>query len=501
MLIAVGASVPLRAMGDSQRFRLARVQVAASSTDLVVQTVIEGAAREGTPYRVWFTLTPLAGTDAVYRSKRVEGVITNSAPVPVTIREPVSVTPGRYQVDVWLHQRTRSVFVHADVRHATVDLRQTAAATIRPEPVGTTEIIPTVQVTAGFPTRLQGNVSVTTRATADLPVSLDVGLERVSDEPTDLSSVWWVTSLPLLFSGPNTVSARVDEYSAVPAGRYRPVFQARSKRAVLDQVGLPAEITVPQPSTTVHREAMPVEDLMVLSVDTPTDLVDGEQHGLSAVLMNLADQPRTAQISAAIAPIGSIKPWAKTKATCTAPELVLAAHQVQRVSLACVSGSPPGKAEVSFWVHRVKGKKQVHSDGVLAATPVSITPNSTVRHLLSRATGHALLTVVAGPKTVAKGQSLDAQAAVTNLTDQPLTIDIWWLLSVDAGGKPQDEGDHHTVTLAPNEIRGLTLRGKVLARPGSYQLSVAVHTRVHDDDPWGHGDQGWATRPIKVEAS
>jgi len=474
--------------------------VAASSTELVVQTVIEGAAREGTPYKVWFTLTPLAGTDEVYRSKRVEGVITDSAPVPVSIREPVSVSPGRYRVDVWLHQRTRSVFVHADVRHAAVDLRATSAATIRPEPVGATEIIPTVLASPGFPARLQGNVAVTTRATTDLPARLDIGLERVSDEPTDLSSVWWVTSLPLLFNGPSTVTAGVDEYAAVPAGRYRPVFQVRSRHGVLDQVGLPTELTVPEPSTSVHREAMPVEDLMVLSVDTPTDLVDGEQHGLSAVLMNLADQPRTAQISAAIAPVGSIKPWARTKATCTAPELVLAPHQVQRVSLACVSGSPPGQAEVSFWVHRVKGNKQVHSDGVLAATPVSITPNDTVRHLLSQATGHALLTVVDGPERVATGQTLEARATVTNLTDQPLTIDTWWLLGADARGKPKDEGDHRTITLAPNEIRDLTIDGKVLARPGTYQLSVAVHTRVHDDDPWGHGDQGWATHAIKVEA-
>ena len=97
VLSAIGA------MGDSQRFRLARVHVASSSTDLVVQTTIEGAAREGTPYRVWFTLTPEGGTDAVYRSKRVEGVITDSAPVPISIREPVAVSPGRYRVDVWLH--------------------------------------------------------------------------------------------------------------------------------------------------------------------------------------------------------------------------------------------------------------------------------------------------------------------------------------------------------------------------------------------------------------
>jgi len=500
VLVAVGASVPLRAMGDSQRFRLAQVRVAASSTDVVVQTVIEGAAREGTPYKVWFTLTPEGGTDAVYRSKRVDGVITNSAPVPISIREPVAVNPGRYRVDVWLHQRTRSVFVHADVRHATVDLRQSDATAIRPEPVGATQVLPTVRTDAGFPARMQGTVVVTTRATTDLPVSLDIGLERVSDEPTDLTSVWWVTSLPLLFSGPSTVSTTVDEFAAVPPGRYRPVFQARSKRAVLDQVSLPETIVVPMPSATVHRETMPVEDLMVLSVDTPTDLVDGEQHGLSAVLMNLADQPRTAQISAAIAPVGSIKPWARTKATCNAPELTLAPHQVQRVSLACVSGSPPGKAEVSFWVHRVKGTKQVHSDGVLAATSVDITANDTVRHRLTRPTGHALLTVVAGPEKTRKGETLEAQAAVTNLTDAPLTIDIWWLLSRAASGKPADEGDHRTVTLAPHEIRGLTLRGKVLARPGTYQLSVAVHTRVHDDDPWAHGDQGWATNTIEVEA-
>ena len=250
----------------------------------------------------------------------------------------------------------------------------------------------------------------------------------------------------------------------------------------------------------LDRETMPVKDLMVLSVDTPTDLVDGEQHGLSAVLMNLADKPRTAQISAAIAPLGAIKPWARTKATCNAPELTMAPHQVQRVSLACVSGSPPGKAEVSFWVHQLEGTKQVHSDGVLASTTVAITANDTVRHLLARPTGHALLTVVAGPRKVARGAGLDAQAAITNLTDGPITIDIWWLLSKAAPGTPTDEGDHQTLTLAPHEVRGLTLRGKVNARPGTYQLSVAAHTRVHDKDPWVHGDQGWATEPIEVEA-
>lgn len=500
VVAAIGVGFPLRSIASAEHFRLTALSARASGPTIDVRGRAEGPIGASTPFQAWFTLT-LPGSDTqVYRSEAVTG-IAREAGTPLHLREDPAVLPGRYDLHLWLHIRKRTGFVHADVRSATVDLSGARPEGVRAQPAGPTTVTGTVDVRDGFPTQVLGAAVVTTRATTARSVQVDVGLQPVVAAGRPPAPVQWLQTESVELTGPGRFPVLIDAAAVLPAGSYRTAFQVRRPGRVDDLVVLPAVVELDGPPAALRRSTPPAGDLVIASVDAPARLTDGQQETVSADVVNLSTEPRTAQVSTSIAPIGEREPWTDKRAACTSPEVLLGGREQRRVELSCIAASPPGTAEVSVWVHQVAGGRSTHSDGVRVARRTRITASGNVRHRLARSPGAPLLSVVGGPRRAIDGEPLDGQAVVTNLSERVLEADVWWVLSDGPGARPADEGRHRRIQLQPGEVRGLTVTGDLDVRPGRYDLSIVVHTREPGQRRWVHGDQAWAGSPVTVRSA
>ena len=124
---AVAAGPLTRGVLPTDHLRLSRPTVTVDGHHVRLSTTVRGGARAGTRLRLWWVVVPVD----VQRSPSLDqsrwtSPVTSAAFDPegpaIVLGGSPSVPSGRYSVDLWLHAKRRTTFVHHHRQRLTVEL-------------------------------------------------------------------------------------------------------------------------------------------------------------------------------------------------------------------------------------------------------------------------------------------------------------------------------------------------------------------------------------------
>ncbi|MBX3284839.1 MAG: hypothetical protein R2746_00725 [Acidimicrobiales bacterium] len=278
----------------------ARLQQRGDLLDL--RTVLGGRAKDGTRFQLWFTLQAADANDVTWRSDTVTGSFERDAHQVVEAQEQVQVPPGEYRVDVWLHQKRRSAFIHADHVVSSITIGGPPVAEVRPGPIGPiTADLSDLVMSDQTPVWLVGSVRVRNRGPASVGLDLSIGL---LEDPTDGRNllggdVLWIRTIPVAVAGDSATDAPIDLVPAPPAGSYRPVVVIRRQGQVVDRVATGTATEVAAPTLAEHRGATTGDGtgpVTVTEVRAPGDVGTGGPLTVTAVVANTSPQPQDVRV-------------------------------------------------------------------------------------------------------------------------------------------------------------------------------------------------------------
>lgn len=279
----------------------ARVQQRGEVLDL--RTVLGGRAKDGTRFQLWFTLQAADANDVTWRSNTVTGSFERDADQVVEAQEQVQVPPGEYRVDVWLHQKRRSAFIHADHIVSSITIGGPPVAEVRPGPVGPiTADLGDLVMSDQTPTWLVGPLRVRNRGPESVGLDLSIGL---LEDPTDGRNllggdVLWIRTLPVAVAADSTTEVPIDLVPAPPAGTYRPVVVIRRQGQVVDRVATGTATEVAEPVLAEHRGQATGDGTGPLTVTeirpTADDAEAGDPLDVQVVVANTSTEPQDVRV-------------------------------------------------------------------------------------------------------------------------------------------------------------------------------------------------------------
>jgi hypothetical protein len=232
----------------------ARLEQQGDRLDLV--THLGGRAKDGTRFQLWFTLKAEDANDVTWRSNTTTGSYQRDVNQRVTAQEQVQVPPGRYRVDVWIHQKRRDRFIHADHVVRSITIGGEPVAELRPGPEGqVTARLGELVMTDQTPVWLVGPVRVSNRSTQSVGLDLSIGLLEDPDDGRNLlgGDVLWIRTIPVAVAGNSTTDVPIDLVPAPPPGSYRPVVVVRRQGQVVDRVATGTATEVTASTLAEHR--------------------------------------------------------------------------------------------------------------------------------------------------------------------------------------------------------------------------------------------------------
>ena len=253
--VAAGAVVGDRLPPPDITLADARVRQHGDRLDLTAR--LGGHAKDGTRFQLWFTLQAEDANDVTWRSNTTTGSYLRDADQQVSAQEQVQVPPGRYRVEVWLHQKRRSEFIHAAHQVTSVTIGGEPVPEIRPGPEGDiTARLTDLVMSDETPTWLVGPVRVRNRGSQSLGLDLSIGLLRDPDDGRNLlgGDVLWIRTIPVAVAGDSTTDVPIDLVPAPPPGSYRPVVVVRRQGQVVDRVATGAATEITSSTRAEHRD-------------------------------------------------------------------------------------------------------------------------------------------------------------------------------------------------------------------------------------------------------
>ncbi len=331
-----------------------RVQQRGDRLDLT--THLGGRAKDGTRFQLWFTLQDEDANDVTWRSDTTTGSFRRDAHQRATVQEQVQVPPGRYQVEVWLHQKRRREFSHADHRTTSITIGGTPVPEIRPGPEGPiTADLSALVMSAETPTWLAGTIRISNRTAGSVGLGVSIGLLEAPVDGRNLlgSDVRWLRTIPVAVAADSATDVPVDLVSAPPPGSYRPMVIVRRQGQVVDRVSTGAAVAVVASSRAEHREATgdgrgPVT---ITDIRPPPDATAGRALAVDVVLANTAPDPQRV-----------IAWWFLDRlragpgehlAEGASQTLVLQPGERRALVLTGTAAGPPGRHDLSVAVHAI----------------------------------------------------------------------------------------------------------------------------------------------------
>lgn len=278
----------------------ARLQQQGDRLDLV--THLGGRAKEGTRFLLWFTLQAEDANDVTWRSNTTTGSFQRDANQRVTAQEQVQVPPGRYRVEVWLHQKRRSRFIHADHQVTSITIGGAPVPEIRPGPEGRiTARLGELVMTEQAPVWLVGPVRVHNRSAESVGLDLSIGLLEDPDDGRNLlgGDVRWIRTIPVAVAADSTTEVPIDLIPAPPPGSYRPVVVIRRQGQVVDRVATGTATEVAAPALAEHRSARTGDGtgpVTITEIRPAADVVTGGPLPVTAVVANTASEPQDVKV-------------------------------------------------------------------------------------------------------------------------------------------------------------------------------------------------------------
>lgn len=332
----------------------ARIQQRGDRLDLI--THLGGRAKDGTRFQLWFTLQAEAANDVTWRSDTVTGSFRRDAHERATVQEQVQVPPGRYRVEVWLHQKRRREFSHADHRTTSITIGGTPVPEIRPGPKGPiTAGLSALVMSAETPTWLAGTIRMSNRTDRSVALDVSIGLLEAPVDGRNLlgGDVRWLRTIPVAVAADGATDVPVDLVPAPPPGSYRPIVVVRRQDQVVDRVSTGAAVAVVASSRAEHREATgdgrgPVT---ITDIRPSADATAGGALAVDVVLANTAPDPQRV-----------IAWWFLDRlraapgehlAQGTSQTLVLRPGERRALVLTGTAAGPPGRHDLSVAVHAI----------------------------------------------------------------------------------------------------------------------------------------------------
>lgn len=507
-MIAVAAIVPLRCLADaSTALEIGETTARAEDDQLHVTTEVVSPDGQSQRFRLWYTLTVDGEDRPTFQSATTLGTVEGDDPTTVELADPINVAPGNYQLDVWVHERSRNDFNHAASRRVFVDLDDARPSILRssaPTQVAVEQASLTLEAANPVPTT--GRVLVQNLTDEPRTVDVAIGLSDAEAELVfgeDPPPTTWTETRQLVVEPLSSGEVLVDELVPVVPGRYRARVELREGDELYDDVIVPDTVDVSEASPAIARAELPTRSLMITDAAVPAEWIDTQRQDIAVTVLNRSTEPQVARVFLSLAPARVEEPWGVSRAHCAPVDAEIPPREAVTVSVSCAVASPVEDLIVSIWVHEVTADGSEHSDGVTAAAPTTVVPEPSIQHRADRAVGRALIATTSGPEEVAAGGELTVTVTIENLTSEPVEAEVWWILydlTAEPDDEPSGEGERLPVSLDPGERAEVVVSGEAPTEPGTYQLSVAIHTR-DDAGDLVHGDQAWAVVPVRVVAA
>ena len=331
----------------------ARVQQHGQRLDLTA--VLGGRAKDGTRFQLWFTLQAAGASDVTWRSNTTTGSFQRDAHQRVTVQEQVQVPPGRYRVEVWLHQKVRTDFIHADHLTTSVAIGGEPVAEVRPGPVGPiTADLSRLVMSAETPVWLVGPITVRNRGSESVGLDLSIGL---LEDPTDGRNllggdVLWIRTIPVAVAAESATEVPIDLVPAPPAGSYRPVVVVRRQGQVVDRVATGTATQVAAATLAEHRGRKTGDGsgpLTIIEIRPPATADTGAPLAVQAVVANTSPEPQDVRVWWILDRLDA-KPG-KPLAEGVAQTAVLAPGERRTFVLGGTAAGPAGRRDLSVVVH------------------------------------------------------------------------------------------------------------------------------------------------------
>lgn len=497
-VVAFGIALPqLRSTDDAMSIE--NVELSGPPANITLRTVITSKTGDQRVARVWYTLTALGGKASSYTSTVNEVAIAKGAQETISFDEPSSVAAGVYRLDVWLHQRKRGEFVHADRYQKQITM--SGAKFVRREPAQAVTISALeVSSTDDYPAQLRGSFSVDNQGPA-LKVTPSVGLSPVAGGATVGWTALEAVELP---SGPSTVE--IDGWAVGPVGEYNPRLSLKGADGVVDDVTLPSE-TVHVAASPFGSERLrpPVGPIVIESVSAPTSAIDGSVVEVQATLHNVSSKPRVGSVTAYLADKATKKPWLSASSACETTSVALEPEETREATIACVVSGQAAKLVASVWAKTSEGDGPLrHNDGLESKVATQLRASSKIDRRLDISPGPVIVTDVAAPAQQIIGKSSEVAVSVENATAVEQVVEVFWLLGRVGDKEPWKDAlaaaKPVRITLAPHEQRSVPVKGTVKGPRGQVALIAGIHT-VRSDGSVVHSDVGWLPGDVRLVGS